>query len=290
MKLCSFCGHGFGANGWDCPSCGKSPHKKNGIMMFAPSLEESGVNYDPDYFNKLFAIEPGHFWFTSRNGLIMWALRKYCPSAGSFFEAGCGTGFVLAGVGRAFGGMRLAGADMFSECLMLAGQRSPGAELCQMDARNVPFKNEFDCAGCFDTLEHIAEDETVISEIHKALKPGGVFVATVPQHPFLWSAADRSARHLRRYTRKELAGKMTAAGFRVERVTSFVSLLFPALLVSRAFRKKHAAGKSGGYEFDVRPFMNKALSAVMSAERRLISAGVSFPAGGSLLAVARKPA
>jgi len=36
--------------------------------------------------------------------------------------------------------------------------------------------------GAFDVLEHIKEDEIALGQIHKALRPSGVMLLTVPQH------------------------------------------------------------------------------------------------------------
>ena len=69
-----------------------------------------------------------------------------------------------------------------------------------MDARNIPFRDEFDVIGAFDVLEHIDEDVAVIDEVRKALRPGGGFLMSVPQHPALWSQQDERAFHVRRYT------------------------------------------------------------------------------------------
>ena len=49
----------------------------------------------------------------------------------------------------------------------------PEARFFQMDARNIPFENEFDVIGVFDVLEHIEEDEIVFSQIFRAVKSGG---------------------------------------------------------------------------------------------------------------------
>ena len=79
---------------------------------------------------------------------------------------------------------------------------------------------------------------------------------------------------------------MTGAGLRVERVTSFVSLLLPALLVSRM---AYTGEGGAAHEYHPPAAVNAIGSAVMALERGLIRSGVSWPAGGSLLAVARKP-
>ena len=91
----------------------------------------------------------------------------------------------------------------------------PGVTLFQMDARFVPFEEEFDVIGAFDALEHIKEDEDVLREIFRATKEGGGIILTVPQHPFLWSQMDEISHHYRRYTRRGLIDKVQRAGFEV---------------------------------------------------------------------------
>jgi hypothetical protein len=132
------------------------------------------------------------------------------------------------------------------------------------------------------------EDETVLTQMFAATKAGGGIVVTVPQHPFLWSASDEFARHQRRYRREELREKVERAGFRVERLTSFVSLLFPLMF---AARRKSRIGDNFDFwkEFRISPWWNKVFEGALAFERRLIEAGVSFPVGGSLLLVGRKP-
>ena len=49
----------------------------------------------------------------------------------------------------------------------------------------------------FDVIEHIDEDEMVLTQMYKALQPNGGMILTVPQHPFLWSNQDEFACHVR---------------------------------------------------------------------------------------------
>jgi SAM-dependent methyltransferase len=243
--------------------------------------------FDAACFSRLAALETGNFWFEARNRLVVWALGRYFASARSFLEIGCGTGFVLAGIQRAFPLLTLAGAEIWSEGLAHAGGRAPGAALFQMDARHMPFEEEFDVIGAFDVLEHIEQDAAVLSEMFRSVRAGGGVMLTVPQHPFLWSRTDEQARHKRRYTRGELVDKVRRAGFEIARVTSFVSLLLPAMALSRWTR---GAARDGDPlpELSIDPRLNGALGGVLAVERALIERGVSFPAGGSLLLVARK--
>ena len=234
-------------------------------------------------------VEESSFWFRSRNQLILWALRTYFPSAQSFFEVGCGTGFVLSAVAAANPGIRLAGSEIFAEGLRFAAQRLPDVELMQMDARTIPFVDEFDVIGAFDVLEHIEEDEEVLDEMFRALKPGGGLLVTVPQHMFLWSATDEQACHVRRYSASELREKVERTGFVMQRQTSFVSLLLPALLLSRWKQKAFTAAPPASCELGLSKRLDCLLGLVMRCELLAIRAGCSFPAGGSLLLLARKP-
>jgi SAM-dependent methyltransferase len=288
LKRCLACGHAFEQEEWRCPRCGAAPQMLAGFPAFAPDLAHSGGGYDPAHFDKLFALEAGHFWFRSRNRLIAWSLTRHFPRARSFCEIGCGTGYVLTAVREALPTVDLSGSEVYVDGLPFAQQRAPGARLMQMDARQIPFAEEFDVMGAFDVIEHIEDDGAVLAQMHRALKPGGGIVLTVPQHRWLWSWMDDAAHHVRRYGARELREKVMAAGFRVERLTSFVSLLLPAMMASRLARSRSEVESNPYAEFRIAASMNRLLEAALGIERALIRAGVSFPAGGSLLLVARK--
>ncbi len=215
-------------------------------------------------------------------------MSRYFPEAENFLEIGCGTGFVLSGIRKAFPELILSGSEIFSEGLNLAAERLPGVELFQMDARRIPFQEEFDVIGAFDVLEHVKEDEEVLSQMYQATRKGGGILITVPHHPFLWSASDDFARHARRYKTRELSDKVKRAGFDVLRITSFVSLLLPLLVLSRYKQRFNGKEFDPSAEFDISSLMNTTLERILDGERSMIRAGLSFPAGGSLLLVARR--
>lgn len=288
MKVCLHCSHKFVSDQWTCPACGTQPECRTGFLCFAPELATANEGFSAGYFARLAELEPDHFWFRARNALIQWAFKKHFSSAQTFLEVGCGTGFVLTGVRRQFPKIRVAGTDVFTEGLDFARERLPGVELFQMDARKIPFEAEYDVIGAFDVIEHIQEDEHVLAEFYRCCKPGGGIILTVPQHRFLWSAADEYAYHKRRYSRRELLSKVRTAGFEVLFVTSFVSALLPVMLVSRSRHKRMDATFDPYAEFRIGRRLNRALEFVLSLERKLIEARISLPAGGSLLVVARR--
>lgn len=259
----------------------------DGYLSFAPALARENEGFPAESFPRLAKLEEGHFWFEARNRLLLWVLERYFPDPANFLEAGCGTGFVLAAISKRFPQTRVSGSEIYIDGLPFASRRVPGATLFQMDARSMPFESEFDVIGAFDVLEHIEEDEAVLHEMHRALRPGGGVVLTVPQHPFLWSAVDDYAYHKRRYTRAELVRKLRASGFEILMATSFVSVLLPAMFLSR-LRQRGSKTVDPCTEFKLNRTVNWCLAKALGCERRLIQSGISLPFGGSLLIAARR--
>lgn len=288
MKSCRKCDHQFASSTWKCPKCGFTPQSREGFVVDGETSSHDESGFRAEYFSELAKLESANFWFQSRNELILWAIRKYKPDPRNFLEMGCGTGFVISEVAQEFPSAKLTGSEIFLDGLKFARCRAPTVDLIQMDARNIPFINEFDAIGAFDVLEHIKEDEEVLIQLHKAIQPGGILILTVPQHPWLWSASDDYARHVRRYTNEDLSRKV-GKHFTILRNTSFVSLLLPAMVLSRG---KNAGKENREYdpkeELSLPRFLNDLFLVIMFIEGILIKLGINFPFGGSRMLVARK--
>ncbi len=290
MKHCLVCRSRFSSQTIVCPSCGFGPEVLAGIDAYAPDLAYGGGGgFKADYFSELAHLEELNFWFQARNKLILWALSKYCQKFQSFLEIGCGTGYVLSGISNNFPNVILTGSEIFMTGLGFAANRLPSTKFIQMDARNIPYAEEFDVIGAFDVLEHIEEDELVLAQIHSALKPQGHVLLTVPQHAWLWSPVDEYACHVRRYGAADIYKKIEMAGFQVVRSTSFITALLPAMAVSRLLQKQTASANfDATTEFKIAPWLNAVLFQLLSVERGMIRAGINFPMGGSRLVVAKK--
>ncbi|CRY90906.1 methyltransferase domain protein [Synechococcus sp. WH 8103] len=205
----------------------------------------------------------------------------------SFLEVGCGTGFVISGIAKVFPALELEASEFFEDGLHFARKKLPQCRFRQLDAREMVDDTSYECIGSFDVIEHIDADECVLFNFNRALRTGGYLLLTVPQHPWLWSVADDYAHHLRRYTAQELRRKVLNAGFRIELCTSFVSLLLPLMVLQRLLLRKKNYNPDG--EFKINPLLNSVLYWVMMLELTFLRLGVQFPAGGSLLLLARKP-
>lgn len=243
--------------------------------------------FKAEYFSELAKLEEKNFWFKARNQLLIWTFKRHFKQANHFFEVGCGTGYVLSGINQSFPHLKLYGSELFKEGLEFATTRIQNASFFQMDARSIPFKNQFDVMGAFDVLEHIEEDENVLLQMHQAIQPNGGLIITVPQHPSLWSLQDEQACHVRRYTKKELISKVTRAGFSIVETLSFMSFLLPLMVMSRKL-KNVKKNQDALAELKLHPFINFGLEKILDLERLLIKSRMRFPAGGSLLLVAKK--
>ena len=287
MKLCISCHQRFEHDDWHCPHCDFQPGLVQNTPLLAPDLQSG---FEAKFFEPLAKGEQGHFWFEARNKIVLWALQKYFPQMQSFLEVGCGTGFVLSGIRQAYPDLSLVGSEIFIEGLEIAKKRLPDIPFIQMDGQKIPYDTEFDVIGSFDVLEHIADDETVLTEMFKAVKSGGGILLSVPQHPWLWTIVDDYGHHQRRYTRKELVSKVTQAGFEVVHVTSFMTFTLPMLLLSRFLtRNQTVETYDASSELQLPAFVNIMLRTILRAEGLVIRSKLSLPIGASLLLVAKRP-
>ncbi len=294
-RICSSCGTAepIGVDkavwppGWVCAVCGHRTKVQDGVPLLAPALADGDVGMDTDLFSQLQFWEADNFWFVPRNRLILGLLSRYFPRAEAFLEIGCGTGFVLSSIADVKDWRRLVGSELHPSGLQIARKRlDHRVEFVQADARAIPARDTFDVIGAFDVLEHIEDDLGTLKSIHRALRGSGGLILTVPQHPWLWSATDQAARHVRRYARGELAGKVRSVGFRVLFSGSYSSLLLPIMIASRLSRREKE--NLLRQEFELPPLLNRLLKSILEIEVSLTLSGVSFSAGGSSVVVAVK--
>ena len=282
---CTGCGSQLAPGEWACADCRAAAESDDYLRTLDASTLPTG--YGAELFDKLAALEPTSFWFRGRNSVVLWALDRWFPSARSFLEVGCGTGYVLQAILRSRPGLEAVGAELYAEGLRVARTRLQRVPLAQMDARSLGIEEAFDVVGTFDVLEHIDRDEDALLSLHAAVRPGGGLLVTVPQHRWLWSPADEFAGHERRYTRRELTKKIERAGFEVVSVSSFVTLLLPLMAASRFLTKRRPY--SLDREFGLPRAVDRLFERTLDLERAAMSRGVSLPVGGSLLVVARRP-
>lgn len=266
----------------------------DGFRCYAPKVALDCADYPSNGFDVTARVEARSFWCRSRNRVLRHVFERFTDRSGPIdvLEIGCGIGGVIGEL-RRISNLRLTGSEISIQGLRYARAKLPDVEFIQLDATEMPFRAEFDAIGAFDVLEHIDADERVMTQVFDALRPGGLFIVTVPQYQWMWSRLDEIVHHKRRYGRNDLLDKLRRAGFEVVRATSFVTALFPFMVLSRL--RSRAAGRSGDANaafataVTLPDALNRLFDWMMRADEAALRLGASLPFGGSLLAVARRP-
>lgn len=254
--------------------------------------EESASYYPADDYYWLHKIEDNHFWFKARRKIIKILFDKYATdkinsnNVSKLLEVGCGTGGNLKMFSK-YKNLEVTGGEMSLNYLRFIKNNIPAISLVQIDATALPYKDYFDIICAFDVIEHIDNDHAVINATCDALTDNGVFLITVPQHNWLWSAYDKKALHKRRYSKKDLIEKLTKASFKISYCGSFMFTLLPVMLLHR-FTKKNKINEGEKNEFTMSNTLNAVLYLFMKFDIFLIKNGMILPWGGSLIVIARK--
>jgi SAM-dependent methyltransferase len=246
-----------------------------------------------DFYPEYFRIEDRHWWFVGRRNIFTRLLDRYVgPDPGGerrVLDVGCGTGTMLGYLER-YG--RPEGVDAEPAAVEFCRRRGV-TTVTQAAVPPLPFEDErFGLVTAFDFVEHVDDDAGTLGEIRRVLRPGGIFMATVPAYRFLWGNQDEVAHHKRRYTAPEFRSDLEAAGFAPRRITYFNSLLFPPIAAVRLARKLVPAGGEPRSDFemtDEEGLTNRALARIFSAEGEVLTRR-DIPFGVSVLAIAAREA
>ena len=235
------------------------------------------------------AVDEHHWWYRGRRRVICAELdRLPLPVGARVLDAGCGSGRTLVELVR-YGG-EVSGIELDPGAAELARWRGLG-EVQVGRLEDLPWDDAtFDLITCLDVLEHVPDDVTALDELRRVAQPGGWLLVTVPAYQSLWSHHDEANHHYRRYSRAALRAAARSAGWQIQRVSSFNSLLLaPAAAVRLAQRRSR--GENGhSNDLDVGPaWLNDVLERPMALEASWLARGRTLPMGLSLLAVLRRP-
>ena len=206
---------------------------------------------------KLAALEDAHWWYRERRHLLGRMIGGLRP--GTALDIGAAGGGNTRVLRRA--GWSVSALEYGADGAEVAAER--GLSVVRGDATALPVSDDsLDLVVAFDVLEHIVDHDTAVSEVRRALRPGGMFLIAVPADPRLWSDHDVAVDHVRRYTRDTLRAVLERNGFEIASMTSWNVLLRPVV----ALRRRKASGSDLE---TVHPVVNLVLRAVVTAERYL---------------------
>jgi phospholipid N-methyltransferase len=97
----------------------------------------------------------------------------------------------------------------------------PTAEILEGYESELPKERQFNAIVAVNVLEHVEHDTLELTNWRKRLLPNGSLCLFVPARPELYSKIDASFGHFRRYRKKELLQKLSAAGFQHVQINYF---------------------------------------------------------------------
>jgi SAM-dependent methyltransferase len=156
-------------------------------------------------------LRPSTMTFYAPRATILGAVKRNSPVFyGSVLDVGCGfmpyRGIVESvDAVRSYTGLDLAKSDHYGEAV-------PDMT---WDGRIIPSEGAaFDCVMATEFLEHFSDPASVLTEIFRVMKPGGILFATVP---FIWNLHEVPHDEFR-YTPYSLERLVVAAGFSEVRI------------------------------------------------------------------------
>ena len=231
-------------------------------------------------------IQKKHWWFVTRKNIVLDFIDRYLTKDDQVkvLDIGCGSGLMLNAleeVGETFG------MDMSDEAICFSKEIFNGRVEKGVLPDQLPYQdNFFDLITALDVIEHIDNDIDSIRALRSLLVPGGKCILTVPAYMFLWSSHDEMNQHKRRYTLSKLNEKLVQAGFTVEKISYYNTLLFPVVFLVRMLN--NVLRRDGSSDMNMPGFvMNYVLKKIFGVEKYLLRY-FNLPFGVSVLAVVRK--
>ena len=231
------------------------------------------------------------WWFAAAHANLLALARQFAEDAARsrVLDAGCGTGGLLAKLAADRPQATVIGLEADQQACERAAAKS-ARPVCRGSVNALPFA-ETSLSAIFsaDVLCHRDVDERqALVEFHRCLAPEGILVLNLPAYSWMLSRHDAAVYNVRRYTRAHIARLLRGAGFRLLYASYWNFVLFPLMVITRKLLPARADGAS-----DVRPYpapIEAVCRTVTGLERALLKAGLRFPFGGSLIAIAGKSA
>jgi SAM-dependent methyltransferase len=228
-------------------------------------------------------VQDSHWWYVARRKILATLIsRLRLPRHAKILEAGCGPGGNLTMLDK-FGAV--CALEPYAPAADIARSRGNWQIKSGSLPSGIAYEGPFDLIAAFDVIEHVEQDIEALVALRTRLGHNGCLLMTVPACPWLWSAHDEHNHHFRRYTRAHLVHCLRSAGYEIDRVSYFNSLLFPLIAGVRLLQKALNV-KTRAEEVTPGPVVNHLLAMIFSAEKYLLSV-MNMPIGVSLFAIAR---
>ena len=236
---------------------------------------------DPGYGEQYRTLYEKHWWWRSRNRIVVEEVARLARPGGRILDVGCGPGALWPRL-SAFG--EVEGVE--PDAILVSEEYRERVHVQPFDEHFAPGRS-YDLILFLDVLEHLDRPVEALRHAAGLLAPGGLILTTVPAFQLLWTNHDVFNHHRVRYRRDTFTSEIEQAGLEVFRSRYLFHWLFAAKLV---VRMKEAVIRPRGTELPSIPPapLNTALEQLSNAEHA-VAAALRLPFGSSFLAVARRP-
>ena len=218
------------------------------------------------------------FWFKAKLELIDILLAKAgIKNRIKILSAGCGIGRELEVI-KKYGDIYVIDIDP-RVIARLPDGLCVGKKVDDVCGTNLYPDNFFDMVVAFDLLEHCKDDTLAIKEIHRMLKPDGLFIFTVPAFQSLFSGHDRALRHYRRYNRGTL--KEHLSQFKNREAGFWACSLFLPIAIERLLKRN----KTAVYYRPLPAFINNLFYKLLRVENWFIKYRIQLPIGTTIYGI-----
>lgn len=244
-----------------------------------------------DLYQEMFQLEETYWWHVAKRMLVKKFLSLYLKnfSDKKLVDIGCGTGKFLEEIKNFKTWDDLLGVDGSNDALNFTKKRNIALVKKADFEKKLPILDEsFDVVTSLDVVEHIENDQNLINEFFRILKPQGITIITVPAHQWLWTYWDDMLGHKRRHTKKSVEVLFTNAGFKIEKISYFYSYLLPIAIVFRMIKSILPTNNKPSSDFIAVPKMINAVLLKTASVEKDIASLTNIPFGLSVVCVARK--
>jgi SAM-dependent methyltransferase len=208
-----------------------------------------------------------HFWIRRRFEVFQKLAGKRVQEATQMMEIGCGNGLLQKQLEVEYG-REVTGCDL-NEYALQRNVSEKSQLLCyNIFEKTDSLRGKFNLIFMFDVLEHITEEGAFLEAAKFHLAPGGKMILNVPAGQWAFSAYDRAAGHVRRYSIRMMRAVAESQRMKVTDWTYWGLPLLPPLIA----RKIWLSGETDQDEiiskgFDARSkFVNGCMHALAKCE------------------------
>ena len=139
-----------------------------------------------------------------------WVRAHLPPGRGRIVDLGCGIGSLFETIGRA----RAIGVDYQPSGLQHTQSRFPRVPLVCADAERLPLADaSLDGLTLQHVVEHFADTRSVLRDLHRVLRPGGVLLLLTPNADYCDHTVFDDPTHVHIFDRRDLPSTLSKVGF-----------------------------------------------------------------------------